>query len=123
MSQRERKNEAVLFSDLEDSQTHRFSSRLAEIIAAGWSVLRGQGNLTRARDQHAPPPPGTREGDSDFLSAPAQNTTEPQEPDPQIKPSWHFHKQEESKKQQNMLAVLRVGKSLQELWVQNARWR
>ena len=26
--------------------------------------------------------------------------TEPQEPDPQIKSSWHFHKQEGSKKQQ-----------------------
>lgn len=92
---RERKNEVVLFSDLVDSQTHRFSSMLAEIIAAGWSVLRGQENLTRARDQHAPPPPGTREGDSDFLCALAQNTTEPQEPDSQIKPSWHFHKRGE----------------------------
>lgn len=55
------KNEAVLFSDLKPSQTHRFSPRSADIIAAGWSVLRGQEDLTRVRDQHPPPPPRRRE--------------------------------------------------------------
>lgn len=48
------KNESVVFSDLKASQTHRFSPRLAEVITARWSVLRGQENLTRVREQHLP---------------------------------------------------------------------
>lgn len=51
---RERKMKLSCFLIWVDSQTHRFSSMLAEIIAAGWSVLRGQENLTRARDQQRP---------------------------------------------------------------------